>query len=279
MEPILDYLVEKWPIFAMLVVSVIVTAVVVWLLSEWYHRFIKTEKRIDNLPCEKQDDLYHRFVNTEEKVDNMPCAKHEEIFSKINEKITIIHNVKEKVDNLPCAEHSKLLQDIREELAAIRTVKEKVDNLPCAKHEEMFIKINEELSAIRTALTMENPKFANYLSQKNSPRELSEDGRKLFADINGEEFLRDNKDILIKRIEDKNPKTPLDVEETSLKILLSLTDDDMFIGMKKWVYNSSPRKILIDGVEKTFDITMLDVCFILSLPLRNMYLELHEELL
>ena len=199
MEPVLDYLVEKWPIFAMLVISVIITAIVVWLLSEWYHRFVNTET--------------------------------------------------------------------------------KVDNLPCSKHDEMFDKINEKLNVIRTALTIGNPMLANYLSQKNSPRELSEDGKKLFTDIKGEEFLHKNKDILIKGIEDNNPKTPLDVEELSFKVLLHLIDDDMYIGMKNWVYNSSPRKILVDGIEKSYDITMLDVCFVLSLPLRNMYLELHKELL
>ena len=344
MEPVLDYLVEKWPIFAMLVVSVIVTAIVVWLLSEWYHRFVNTETKVDNLPCSKHDEMFDRIneklnvINSikekvdsqpcskhdemlnkineklnvidsikekvdsqpcskhdemfnkineklnvidsiKEKVDSQPCSKHDEMFDKINEKLNVINSIKEKVDNLPCSKHDEMFDKINEKLNVIDSIKEKVDNLPCSKHDEMFDKINEKLNVIRTALTIGNPMLANYLSQKNSPRELSEDGKKLFTDIKGEEFLHKNKDILIKGIEDNNPKTPLDVEELSFKVLLHLIDDDMYIGMKNWVYNSSPRKILVDGIEKSYDITMLDVCFVLSLPLRNMYLELHKELL
>lgn len=52
----------------------------------------------------------------------------------------------------------------------------------------------------------------------------------------------------------------------------------MFIGMINWVYNSSPRKIILDGVEKDYSNSMNDVCFVLSLPLRNMYLDLYPEL-
>ena len=92
------------------------------------------------------------------------------------------------------------------------------------------------------------------------------------------EFLDKNKDILIQGIDNKTPKTALDVEESALEVLFSLTDNDMFIKIKNWIYNSPTRKLLIDGVEKDYAITMNDVCFVLSLPLRNMYLDLHPEL-
>lgn len=154
----------------------------------------------------------------------------------------------------------------------------KIDDLPCASHHEMFHEIKEELIAIRTYLTTKYPTAAPVFSQKNSPRELNEAGKQLFTDINGEEFLNKNKEILIKGIDDKTPKTALDVEESALEVLYSLIDNDMFIGMKNWVYNSPSRKLTIDGVDREYTITMNDVCFVLSLPLRNMYLAQHPEL-
>ena len=214
MDAILSYLVERWPAF----IVIVITAVVVWLLSRWYHRFEKVEDTIKELPCSKHNDLYHRIVETEEAVKELP----------------------------------RLRYDINE--------------------------IKQELVAIRTYLTVKDTDVENVFSKKHSPRELNEAGEKLYADIKGKEFLDKNKDILIQGIDKKTPKTALDVEESALEVLVSLIDNDMFIGMKNWVYNSSPRKVILDGVEKDYSISMNDVCFVLSLPLRNMYLDLYPEL-
>mgnify|MGYP003455889609 FL=1 len=219
-ETILNLIIEQWPFLALLIVAIIATFVIVWHFSKWYHRFEKVEEKIDDLPCEKHDDLYRRFVNTEEKVKELPCSKHDEVF-----------------------------HDIKEQLVEIRAI-----------------------------LIMKNPKVANAFSQKSSPRELNEAGLQLFRDVKGEEFLNENKDIFLKGIENKNPKTALDVEESALEVLFSHTDNDMFIKIKNWIYNSPTRKLLIDGEVKDYAITMNDVCFVLSLPLRNMYLDLHPEL-
>lgn len=174
MDAILNYLMGKWPILALLVFVIIVTAIVVWRFARWYNRLEKVEEKVDDLPCEKHEDLYPRFVNTEEKVNTLPCSKHDDIF-----------------------------QDIREQLVEIRTI-----------------------------LTIKSPKVANAFSQKKSPRELNKAGIELFSDIQGEEFLNQNKDIFIKGIDNKNPKTALDVEESALEVLFTLTDNDMFIRIK-----------------------------------------------
>lgn len=185
---------------------------------------------------------YNRFKKVEEKIDALPCEKHEDLYPRF-----------------------------------VNT-EEKVKELPCSKHDELFHDIREKLVAIQTYITTKDTDVADVFSKKHSPRELNETGEKLYADIKGEEFLDKNKDILIQGIDNKTPKTALDVEESALEVLFSLIDNDMFIGMKNWVYNSSTRKVIIDGVEKDYAITMNDVCFVLSLPLRNMYLDLHPEL-
>lgn len=153
-----------------------------------------------------------------------------------------------------------------------------VDALPCSKHDESFAKIMEAITEIKTFLIVKNPKTATLFALKHSPLSLNEEGKKLFEDIKGEEFLSANKETLIACIDGKTPKTALDVEESALEVLYEHLDDDMFIGMKQWVYNSPSRKLMIDGTERDYTVTMNDVCFVLSLPLRDMYLGLHPEL-
>lgn len=154
----------------------------------------------------------------------------------------------------------------------------RIDNLPCSKHDEMFASIKEDLAVIRTYLTTKYPTAAPVFSQKMSPRSLNDAGKKLLEDIGGSAFLSENKDVLVACIDEKKPKTALDVEEAALLVLYDHLDDDMFIGMKKWVYSSPSRKVMIDGIERDYTVTMNDVCFVLSLPLRDIYLELHPEL-
>ena len=154
---------------------------------------------------------------------------------------------------------------------------DKLDKLPCVKHDEMFASIKEDLAVIRTYITTKYPTAAPVFSQKMSPRRLNEAGEKLLADIGGLAFLDTNKGILISCIEERKPKTALDVEESALLVLYDHLDDDMFIGMKQWVYNSPSRRLKIDGEERDYTVTMNDVCFVLSLPLRDMYLDLHHD--
>lgn len=79
-ETILNFIIEQWPFLALLIVAIIATFVIVWHFSKWYYRFEKVEEKVDDLPCEKHNDLYRRFVNTEEKVKELPCSKHDVCF-------------------------------------------------------------------------------------------------------------------------------------------------------------------------------------------------------
>ncbi|MBO6025627.1 MAG: hypothetical protein J6P73_00070 [Bacteroidales bacterium] len=51
----------------------------------------------------------------------------------------------------------------------------------------------------------------------------------------------------------------------------------MFNGLKRWVYNAPARKTVVDGVEKDYEVTLDDVFYILGIPLRDMYLEFHPD--
>lgn len=140
--------------------------------------------------------------------------------------------------------------------------------LPCAKHEE-------EISSIRTYLLVKYPKAFGTYAQKKSPRCLNDEGRRLFEEIGGAAFLETNGAKLIARMEQKKPKTPLDVELYALDVLYGMLNDDMFNGLKRWVYDCPVRKLVVDGEEKAYEVTLNDVCFVLSIPLRDLYFEIH----
>ena len=81
----------------------------------------------------------------------------------------------------------------------------RLETLPCAKHDE-------EISSIRAYLLVKYPKAFGTFAQKKSPRCLNEEGQRLFEEIGGAAFLEANGTTLIARMEQKKPKTPLDVE-------------------------------------------------------------------
>lgn len=99
----------------------------------------------------------------------------------------------------------------------------------------------------------------------------------MYNDISGEKFLVEHKDFLYRGIDDKLPKTALDVEIAANEVLIENLDSDIFNDLKVWVYNSPSRKLNLNGEERDYAVTMNDVCFVLSLPLRDMYLDSHPE--
>lgn len=126
------------------------------------------------------------------------------------------------------------------------------------------------LVQIFTFLGQKYPKRGSIFAQKGSPRSLNELGKKVFEDINGQEFLDENKDILFTFIDNESPKTRLDVESYSMQALMKLTGDSVFNRLKDYVYEA-PAMELPDG--KKYELAIGDICFILSLPLRDMYIK------
>ncbi|MCM1078534.1 MAG: hypothetical protein NC344_09725 [Bacteroidales bacterium] len=75
------------------------------------------------------------------------------------------------------------------------------------------------------------------------------------------------------------PKTALDVENAANYACAGYTDNEIFNGIKYIVYNAPSLTIKNDkGEERPYDLTLGDISYILSLPLRDMYLSEHPEL-
>lgn len=111
-------------------------------------------------------------------------------------------------------------------------------------------------------------------TNKNSPRTLNERGLKLYNDVNGKNFLEKNKEELFAYLDRLAPKTAYDVENEALMALMTKTSTDMFIPIKSFLYNCP--EIELNG--KPYEITLADVCRVLYVPLRDMYLETHPDI-
>jgi len=140
--------------------------------------------------------------------------------------------------------------------------------------------IKSDLTAIKSFLVQKYPENSYILTIKKSPRTLNELGAKIFEQVKGVEFLNKNKDFFFSLIDRFNPKTALDVENATNYVCSAYTDNDIFNGIKLYVYKA-PSLVVKNkkGEEMTYDLTLVDVCYVLSIPLRDMYLQEHPEIL
>lgn len=133
-----------------------------------------------------------------------------------------------------------------------------------------------DMAAVKTLLMMKYKGADLVLSGKHSPRTLTEQGLKVFRDMKGEEFLKMNKAALYAVIDRNKPKTAYDVENLCYFACASFVNDDMFNEIKSFLYNY-PAVPWSDG--KLHELDMDDACSVLSLPLRDMYLEEHPDII
>lgn len=132
-----------------------------------------------------------------------------------------------------------------------------------------------DMNSVKTLLMAKFKDFEVVFSGKHSPRKLTEQGLKIFHDMKGEEFLKKNKSLLFAYVDKDKPKTAYDVEGLCYLACLMNVNNDAFIEIKSFLYNY-PTITLPDG--KEHEVTMDEACSVLSLPLRDMYLEEHPEI-
>lgn len=109
-----------------------------------------------------------------------------------------------------------------------------------------------------------------------APRTLNPVGWTILEDMKGQEFLEKNKEALFNIIDSKHPKAALDVEIAAKIACVSVINEDFFIPIKTYIFNCP----LIDAGEgkDPIDMDLGVACFVLSVPLRDMYLKEHPNL-
>ncbi|MDE6018333.1 MAG: hypothetical protein K2G85_05930 [Muribaculaceae bacterium] len=173
------------------------------------------------------------------------------------------------VANLPCSQHGSTLQNHSDQISSSKSMLDKMSG-----QLDTLLKLS---TAARTKpLIIAETDY----SEKHSPRRLNKNGEVLYADIEGEKFLDDNFKYFSSEIDRLAPKTALDVENAALAVLRISSNQDMFIPLKSWVYNAPVRKIKRpNGSEEPTEVSMDDIFFVLSLPLRDKYLITHPDII
>lgn len=197
-----------------------------------------------------------------------------------------IDEVDKRTVNAACDLHGRDIDAMKSDVRTIRTDVATI-NAAVESHGKDIDTVNDnirtmrsDIVAIKSLLTMKHKDAASLFSIKNSPRQLNGIGKQVMNDMKGAEFLEAHKDFFFSLIDAYKPKTALDVENVAHAVCVASTDNDMFNGLKNFVYNS-PSYMIKDasGQERPYDLSLPDVCFILSLPLRDMYLKEHPEIL
>ncbi len=161
----------------------------------------------------------------------------------------------------------------------INNIEISMKKLPCEQHGKSLRDLHDDVLAIKTFLTSKYKNAEAIWGVKHSPTMLNENGITLFKNIKGDTFLSKNKDFLIEKIKKKKPKTPLDVEIDAHEVLIENTDGEMFNALKNWVYESPALQIWEGDTAKSYTVSLYDVCYVLSIPLRDMYLKLYPDVL
>lgn len=174
------------------------------------------------------------------------------------------------IDDLPCSHHTSKIERHDEQFSDTRALMSRMEGQLELLVQNSIEKSNRKIKK----------KSGIAYSAKHSPRQLNQNGIELLADCGGNDFLNANMGFFIKKIEKLQPKTALDVEDMALAVLQTNTNEDMFIPLKSWVYNA-PLRVLKNpnGTTRIQDVDLDDVIFVLSLPLRDRYLELHPEII
>ncbi len=165
-------------------------------------------------------------------------------------------------------------------------VDKRTEHASCKAHDEELTSlksavtsVKEDVIAIKSLLVMKHKGASSLFSVKNSPRKLNELGSRLFSEIQGQDFIERHRDFLFSKIDAVSPQTALDVENAALMACTAYTSNEIFNELKTFVYNSPSYKITdAEGHERMYDLALYDVCYILSLPLRDMYLAAHPEI-
>ena len=77
----------------------------------------------------------------------------------------------------------------------------------------------------------------NTLYTSKSPLSLTKEGEKLIRDSKIEEFIKNNKEELFKKIKNKKPQTNYDIQELSREIMESLSKDKRLFKVKEYAFN------------------------------------------
>ena len=139
----------------------------------------------------------------------------------------------------------------------------------CAKLETRLSKIETVLDRICHYLAAKEGLSTDFFSA-NSPMMLNDLAKRLLVESGGKDFANDQSEVLIAELENRAPKTKLDVQQTAVLVVFDSTVSDKFNRIKDFIYQNP----IYEG-EKIELTTLVNI---IALYLRDKYLEKHPEL-
>lgn len=121
--------------------------------------------------------------------------------------------------------------------------------------EERFNSLHSEFSALKGGIDRDREHYSGLVKAK-SPLSLTERGLKVLEESGGKKYIDENKDALIKLINDEGPRTSLDIQELSKKVIELRKEDEKFIPIKEYVYS---KGLIFDHVIMALSIYLRDL--------------------
>lgn len=170
-------------------------------------------------------------------------------------------NTEKHLEILPCKTHGDDINTFKQTLGLMQDLKESI-----RKIEEYIIK--------------QDPNSMDKLVRKCSPLKLTSFGIMLLKESGGEECINNNVDFFLSEIQKLQPKVALDVETYSLSVLNDNLKDEKFNQIKNYIFNSpSPKEFEdTDGAKINLDIKIESILMVMSIYLRDKYLDKHTEI-
>ena len=233
-------------------------------------RVEQIEKKVSHADCISIKDLIRQHEITFNSIQhyiksiNATLKRHDKYFEKIDKRFTNIDkrftNIDKKFDEV-----DRKFDEVDKKFADVN----------------MNIKdLTRDVISIKSFLSIKHKEDVDLVGLKNSPTKLTDFGNKILEELDGINFINDNKEYLIARLDEEKPRTALDVENSALMVFVNFCSSEKFDGIKNFIYNSPEYNIKDkNGCDKKYNLNLIDVCFILSIPLRDLYLELRPEIL
>lgn len=239
---ITTYLLENAPWLAALFVAVVATAFAVWMVCRWYSRQEVINSKVKALPCEEHE------ASLAGKADKADLDRRDAKMS-------------ERTDRLPCEQHGKDIGGL-------------------LSFERSFMAMSERFDEVCKWLMKFDGSTIDTIAPKHSPRRMNRAGLEIFEETGARKALEDNLPALLSEMEKKSPETAYDVEDRAFEVLVSNIHRPMFVPVKNYLYScpSRVRKTGDDGKAVEVDLTMGLLIRLMSIGLRDAYLERHPEL-
>lgn len=155
-------------------------------------------------------------------------------------------------------------RDLEKKSDDISSISKKIDD----KLEPTLVKINSTLDRISRYIITKDSLDPAFFST-NSPVELNTLAKELLDKSGGKAFVDNTLDFLISKIEERNPKSILDIQQLAVSVIFDLVDTEAFSKIKDFVYQN-PRY-------QGQDVDVPVIINIIALHLRNKYFERHPE--